>query len=105
MPPLKLKIEFVYQTVRLLFIGKKEQQRHQNGCDTVLSVCLSTKVKVKVKGKVVRVLLLSSTPLRRMGKGRYSSTHSTTRQKMEVNGQLHAPVALPTGKEPLVPIG
>jgi hypothetical protein len=24
---------------------------------------------------------------------------------MEVNGQLHAPAALPAGKEPLVPIG
>jgi hypothetical protein len=25
--------------------------------------------------------------------------------KMEVSGQLHAPAALPPGKEPLVPIG
>jgi len=24
---------------------------------------------------------------------------------MELNGQLHAPVTLPPGKEPLVPIG
>jgi hypothetical protein len=31
--------------------------------------------------------------------------HSLPRNQLEVSGQLHAPAALPSGKEPPVPIG
>jgi hypothetical protein len=40
-----------------------------------------------------------------LGEWKHSSTHSWPRHWMEVNGQLRAPAALPTGREPLVPIG
>jgi hypothetical protein len=40
-----------------------------------------------------------------LGERKYSSTHFLPRHYMEVSGQLHAPAALPPGKEPLVPIG
>jgi hypothetical protein len=40
-----------------------------------------------------------------MGELRYSFMHSLTSALMEVNGQLHAPAALPSGNEPLIPIG
>jgi hypothetical protein len=33
------------------------------------------------------------------------SEHDEMRDFMEVSGQLHAPAALPPGKEPPVPIG
>jgi hypothetical protein len=35
----------------------------------------------------------------------YSSMHSSPRHEMEVSGQLHAPAALPLGKESLLLIG
>jgi len=35
---------------------------------------------------------------------RYSSTHSYPRHYMEMNGQLNAHTALPTGKEPQLPL-
>jgi hypothetical protein len=38
-----------------------------------------------------------------LGEWRYSSTHSRPSHYKEVSGQLHAPAALPPGKEPLVP--
>jgi len=34
-----------------------------------------------------------------IGKWRYKSTHSYSRHKMEVSGQLHAPATLPPEKE------
>jgi hypothetical protein len=34
-----------------------------------------------------------------------STTHSLTSALQGVSGQLHAPAALPPGKEPLIPIG
>jgi hypothetical protein len=40
-----------------------------------------------------------------LGEWRYSYTHSSSRYWMEVSCQLHAPAALPPGKELLVPIG
>jgi len=39
-----------------------------------------------------------------LGDWRYSSTNSRPQHWMEVSGQLHAPAALPPGKEPLVRI-
>jgi hypothetical protein len=39
------------------------------------------------------------------GNGGIAPRISWTRYQMEVSGQLHAPAALPQGKEPLVPIG
>jgi hypothetical protein len=50
-------------------------------------------------------LYLFTTPRRRTGEWMYSSTHSLTSVLMEVNDQLHAPAALPPGKQPLVRIG
>jgi hypothetical protein len=35
----------------------------------------------------------------------YKSTFSSSRLKLEVNGQLHAPAALPMGKYSPFPIG
>jgi hypothetical protein len=40
-----------------------------------------------------------------VGEWRYSSTHSLISALMEVRGRLHAPAALPPGKELLIPIG
>jgi hypothetical protein len=39
-----------------------------------------------------------------MGKWLYRSTFSWPRHKLEVSGQLHAPAALPPGKDPPVPL-
>jgi hypothetical protein len=39
------------------------------------------------------------------GEWMYRSTFSWPRHELEVSGQLHAPAALPPGKEPPVPIG
>jgi hypothetical protein len=40
-----------------------------------------------------------------MGEWMYRPTFSCSRHYLEVSGQLHAPAALPPGKEPPVPIG
>jgi hypothetical protein len=40
-----------------------------------------------------------------MGEWMYRSTFSWPRHKLEVSGQLHAPAALPPGKQPPVSIG
>jgi hypothetical protein len=40
-----------------------------------------------------------------MGEWMYRSAFSWPRHKLELSGQLHAPAALPPGKEPPVPIG
>jgi hypothetical protein len=47
---------------------------------------------------------LSTTPRGRMKQWMYRSTFSFPQQYLEVNGQLHAPAALPPRKEPLVSI-
>jgi hypothetical protein len=39
-----------------------------------------------------------------LGEWKYSSTHSSSRYEIEVSGQLHAPAALPPGKDPMLPI-
>jgi hypothetical protein len=56
------------------------------------------------KGKVVPVLLNWAQSYEGvLGEWRYSSTNSLT-SVLDGSGQLHAPAALPPGKEPLVPI-
>jgi hypothetical protein len=58
--------------------------------------------KVKVKGKVVPVIKYAPRHEDVLGEWKYSSTHSWARYWSD---QLHGSVALPPGKEPLVPIG
>jgi len=52
-----------------------------------------------LKVKLSLCFLLSTKPWRRVGKWRYSSTHSTS--AVDGSGQLHAPACLPPGKDPL----
>jgi hypothetical protein len=60
----------------------------------------------KGKGKDVPVLFNRATRLEGvLEEWRYRVTHSWPRYQMKASGQLHAPAALPPGKEPLVPIG
>jgi len=59
------------------------------------------------KVKVVPVIFLTEHYVMKeyLEEWRYSSTHSLALALGGVSGQLHAPPALPPGKEPLVPIG
>jgi hypothetical protein len=54
------------------------------------------------KGKVAPVLNYAPRNEDVLGEWKYSSMHSTSALKGSV--QLHAPAALPSGKEPVVPI-
>jgi hypothetical protein len=55
----------------------------------------------QIKGKIVSVLnYLMTTPWRRMGEWIYRSTFSWSRHCLEVNGELHAPAALPPWETP-----
>jgi len=53
---------------------------------------------------LIKVQLFLCTPQRHMGEGTNTSTHSQPEEEMEVNGQLHAPAALPPGKQTLHPM-
>jgi hypothetical protein len=63
----------------------------------------------KCKGKVVPLLLFLTEEHHAVkaywGSEGIDPLILLPRQQMEVSGQLHAPAALPPGKEPLVPIG
>jgi hypothetical protein len=62
-------------------------------------------VHVKVKGKVVSVLNQAPRHEGVLGEWRYSSTHSLTSALNGGEWSASLPIALPPGKEPLVPIG
>jgi hypothetical protein len=57
------------------------------------------------KGKIVPVLLTKHHAMKAYWEWRYSPLILWPRHYMQVSGQLHAPAALPPGKEPPVSIG
>jgi hypothetical protein len=77
----------------------------QENCSRVF-LCLSTRdlyVAIRSK-KMLTSLCFNRAPRPEgvLGEWLYSSRYSLPRHYMEASGQLHAPTALPPGKEPLV---
>jgi hypothetical protein len=78
-----------------------EYKYSRNGAVFVL---LRTAIALTLICKVVPVLFLTEHHETVLGEWMYTSTHSLT-SALDGGGQLHAPAALPSRKEPLVPIG
>jgi hypothetical protein len=103
MPFKKLRMNFVIMFSRLKMDYRSRKCMWSRKLVAV-SYSLSS---IKTKGKVKLSLCFNWTPRHEgvLGEWRYSSMHSFILTLEGVSCQLHAPIPLPPGKEPPVPIG